>query len=621
MTAGSVHALVRRYCLILAAIGVPMLLLVAGLAVARFQYERTIRLETFARDVADLQRAFDTFLQPAVDHVRQLRQAAEDQLSGRLAIVPSALRGAAATPREGVAGILYTRGDLLTARAQAMREIDMALGLFGPMRLGQLTAPQLHASYYISRRDDFFVAFPESRGRTFGSVAGEPVSGSTLTEADLAGGVTRWFAAGTGSWTSAAFDAQGSGWTVGYAADVRAAAGIAGAVATIIRLDALSGLLAARGDMPLQAWLVDDHDQVLAQSAGPLQRDRRSALAAMLPPALAALSLSNGEATLHRVGGWEIATRPLSAAPWHLVVVVNKGDITSLVLRRLWPVALLLGGLVVALFFAQVLMHRCFVGPAIALADRVRELGSADGEPGPSHRMLKLWRPWFTAVDAAFRSGHLALAQAREEQALKAAVVEAAFDAVITTDEAGRVVEFSPSAEAMFGYHRADTLGRPIADLIVPQHLRAAHVHGLRRYRETRERHMPVAPSKPRECVRTARYSRSNSPSPEVLLNDRRLFTATLRDITEAKQAATKLRTSAEELGVIDGIPIAVTRASWGDGDPVRQQPCAGSVRSLPGLFGRAGHRRLHADPEDRIRRATASWQPARWMGGGSSPP
>ena len=184
MTAGSVPALIRRYCLVLAAIGVPVLLLVAGLAVARFNYERSIRLETFARDVADLQRSVDAFLGPVVDHVRQLRQAAEDQLSGQLSLVPSPLRahlaenpdgtglilrGIAGTPREDMAGNLYGHVDLLTARTEDLREIDMALGLFGPMRLGQLTAQQLHASYYISGRDDFFVVFPYSRERTFSS--------------------------------------------------------------------------------------------------------------------------------------------------------------------------------------------------------------------------------------------------------------------------------------------------------------------------------------------------------------------------------------------------------------------------------------------------------------------
>src|SRR4051794_36264029 len=92
------------------------------------------------------------------------------------------------------------------------------------------------------------------------------------------------------------------------------------------------------------------------------------------------------------------------------------------------------------------------------------------------------------AVTAAFRAGRLLPARAGEEQGLRAAVVEAALDPVIVTDDAGNVAEFSPSAEAVFGYSRAEILGRPIADLIVPAHLRTAHEEGLRRYRATGER-------------------------------------------------------------------------------------------------------------------------------------
>jgi hypothetical protein len=121
MTAGSVHTLVRRYGVVLATIGIPLLLLVAGLAVARFHYESAIQFETFGRDADDLQRAVEAYIAPAVDHVRQLRQAAEDQLSGRLAIPPSPLRALLAedeygglslreiarTPREEASGAFY----------------------------------------------------------------------------------------------------------------------------------------------------------------------------------------------------------------------------------------------------------------------------------------------------------------------------------------------------------------------------------------------------------------------------------------------------------------------------------------------------------------------------------
>ena len=68
-----------------------------------------------------------------------------------------------------------------------------------------------------------------------------------------------------------------------------------------------------------------------------------------------------------------------------------------------------------------------------------------------------------------------------------ATIVDLALDAIISIDHEGRIVEFNPAAERMFGYPRADVMGRPMADLIIPPHLRAAHFAGLHRYLATGE--------------------------------------------------------------------------------------------------------------------------------------
>jgi PAS domain S-box-containing protein len=61
------------------------------------------------------------------------------------------------------------------------------------------------------------------------------------------------------------------------------------------------------------------------------------------------------------------------------------------------------------------------------------------------------------------------------------AVLDAAFDAVIVTDQNGRVVEFNQAAEGMFGYSRTKALGQAVGELVVPPGLRAAHLAGLER--------------------------------------------------------------------------------------------------------------------------------------------
>jgi len=66
----------------------------------------------------------------------------------------------------------------------------------------------------------------------------------------------------------------------------------------------------------------------------------------------------------------------------------------------------------------------------------------------------------------------------RASEARKAAILDSALDAVITTDEHGTVVEFNPAAQRTFGYTEEEALGRDLGDLIVPPEDRAAYQRG-----------------------------------------------------------------------------------------------------------------------------------------------
>src|SRR5205814_619110 len=65
----------------------------------------------------------------------------------------------------------------------------------------------------------------------------------------------------------------------------------------------------------------------------------------------------------------------------------------------------------------------------------------------------------------------------------KSAIVDHALAALVSTDEQGRIVEFNPSAETMFGRSRADAIGRRVSDLLIPERFRAAHDAGMQRMR------------------------------------------------------------------------------------------------------------------------------------------
>ena len=94
---------------------------------------------------------------------------------------------------------------------------------------------------------------------------------------------------------------------------------------------------------------------------------------------------------------------------------------------------------------------------------------------------------WHEGSALDFTERRMAEEALRASEARKGAMLEAAIDAVITMDESGRITEFSPAAERMFGYSRDDVMGRELAEVLVPPDLRDRHRAGIARYLATGE--------------------------------------------------------------------------------------------------------------------------------------
>ncbi|EEF60620.1 multi-sensor signal transduction histidine kinase [Pedosphaera parvula Ellin514] len=150
------------------------------------------------------------------------------------------------------------------------------------------------------------------------------------------------------------------------------------------------------------------------------------------------------------------------------------------------------------------------------------------------------------------RSVEAALRRSRDQFS---AILNVALDAIITMDHKGKVSDFNPAAERIFGYRRDDILGRPIAELIIPERLRQRHYEGLSRYLATGEGpvlgkriEMPALRADGQEFpveLSICRIAHSEPP----------IFTATLRDITERKQ---------EEKALVERARLAALRADIG---------------------------------------------------------
>ncbi len=69
---------------------------------------------------------------------------------------------------------------------------------------------------------------------------------------------------------------------------------------------------------------------------------------------------------------------------------------------------------------------------------------------------------------------NLQLALASSEGRVRS-IVATTLDAVVAVDERGRIREFNRSAEALFGWSPEEVIGLPLAEVLIPAHLRAGY--------------------------------------------------------------------------------------------------------------------------------------------------
>lgn len=65
-----------------------------------------------------------------------------------------------------------------------------------------------------------------------------------------------------------------------------------------------------------------------------------------------------------------------------------------------------------------------------------------------------------------------------------------ALEAIIVADHDGKIINWNPGAEMIFGRASADVLGVDMSELIIPDRFRESHRTGMARYLRTREKHV-----------------------------------------------------------------------------------------------------------------------------------
>jgi PAS domain S-box-containing protein len=143
------------------------------------------------------------------------------------------------------------------------------------------------------------------------------------------------------------------------------------------------------------------------------------------------------------------------------------------------------------------------------------------------------------------------LAQLAERQALTQALITGAPIAILAFDSGGRVIEFNPAAEKLYGFRRDEVLGQAMADFLVPARYRPRFLDHIRTFVETGD---------PEEFTGQMRIGALRADGTErtveltpvqITVGGATIFTGFLRDLTEIERSHAALADQTERLNCL----------------------------------------------------------------------
>ncbi len=190
-----------------------------------------------------------------------------------------------------------------------------------------------------------------------------------------------------------------------------------------------------------------------------------------------------------------------------------------------------------------------------------------------------------------------------EGPSVLALVLETALDGVIVMRADGNVVDWNQQAETIFGWRRAEAIGRPLAELVIPEPLRDAHRAGLNRYLATGQALLlrrRIEVSATRKSGEEFPVELSISP---VDADGATLFLGFVRDITERRRNEDLLKRQAREAELLHHVTSLAAETQSLD---AILQLCLDSVCELTGWP--AGHAYLPQAGDPPTLAPTAIW-------------
>ncbi|HEY0680953.1 MAG TPA: CHASE domain-containing protein [Steroidobacter sp.] len=170
---------------------------------------------------------------------------------------------------------------------------------------------------------------------------------------------------------------------------------------------------------------------------------------------------------------------------------------------------------------------------------------------------VPVWMVWVGGTLGTLLLSGLGYAMARSRQALRervladqrlleqerdaATILENSLEVFIVIDEQDRILEWNKQAVQTFGWSPGEVLGRPLADVIVPERLREAHMEAVKTFHTRRHTvlgkrvEMPALRKDGAEIVVAISIA-------STLRRGKTVFFASMRDITARRQQEEEVR-------------------------------------------------------------------------------
>ena len=122
-----------------------------------------------------------------------------------------------------------------------------------------------------------------------------------------------------------------------------------------------------------------------------------------------------------------------------------------------------------------------------------------------------------------------------EQERDAATILENSLEVFIVIDEQDRILEWNKQAVQTFGWTKAEVLGRPLADIIVPEPLREAHIQAVMNFHHRRHTVLGKRVEMPAMRRDGSQIMVAISIA-STIRRGKTVFFASLRDITARRQ-------------------------------------------------------------------------------------